>query len=97
MGPPKTYLPKHVFFLITNEKFDGNSHCRSETKIANTSLTGTKLTYDESKKKHKKVLVGCKHRHKRGYASLLIDFVDDFVKNSRVPQHKGQTLTLFNY
>ena len=57
LGPPKAYLPKYVF-LIMNEKFGGNSHRRSETKIA--KLTGTKPTYDEIKKK---VLVGCKHRH----------------------------------
>ena len=54
LGPPKTYQPKHVLKKITNQKFDENSHRQSETKIAKTLLTGTKPTYDEIKKKHKK-------------------------------------------
>jgi hypothetical protein len=63
-GLPKL-IYQNMFFLITNEKFDGNSHRRSETKIAKTSLTGTKPSYDEIKKKThtQKVLVGCKLRH----------------------------------
>jgi hypothetical protein len=39
------------FFLSHEPK---HSHRRSETKIAKTSLTGTKPTYDEIKKKEKK-------------------------------------------
>jgi hypothetical protein len=52
-GTSQNFLPKLFFFSITNQNFDENSHCRSETKIAKTSLTGTKPTYIEIKKKRK--------------------------------------------
>ncbi len=45
--------------VTTNQNIDENFHRRSETKIAKTSLTGTKPTCDEIKKKEKKNLVGC--------------------------------------
>jgi hypothetical protein len=64
VGPPKTFLPKLFFFSVTNQNFDQNLYRQSETKIAKTSLTGTKPTYDEIQKNLNKVLVGCKHRHK---------------------------------
>ena len=55
-GPPKTFLPKLVFFSVTNQNFVENSHHRSETKIAKTSLTSTKYIR-QNKKKRKKVSV----------------------------------------
>ena len=42
---------KTMFFLNHEQKVDKNSHRRSEAKIAKTSLTGTKPTYDQVKKK----------------------------------------------
>ena len=42
---------KTMFFLNHEQKVDKNSHRRSEAKIAKTSLTGTKPTYDQIKKK----------------------------------------------
>jgi len=52
-GPPKTFLPKLVFFSITNQNLYQNWHRQLETKIAKTSLTGTKPTYVEIKKREK--------------------------------------------
>jgi hypothetical protein len=52
-GPPKTFLPKLFFFSVTNQNFVENSHHRSETKIAKTSLTSTKPTYVKIKKEKK--------------------------------------------
>ncbi len=78
-GPPKTCPPIFVlvFFSVTNQNCYQNSHCQSETKIAKTSLTGTKPTYDEiknkNKKKEKQVSVGCKDRHYT-IASVFLHF-----------------------
>ncbi len=60
-GASQNFLPKLVFFLSHEPKLLPKL---AEMKIAKTSLTGTKPTYVEIKKKEKKVSVGCKHRPK---------------------------------
>jgi hypothetical protein len=52
-GASQNFLPKLVFFSVTNQNFYQNSHRQSETKIAKTSLTGTTPTYVEIKKREK--------------------------------------------
>ena len=71
-GASQNFLPKLVFFSIMNKNFYQNSHRQSETKIAKTSLTGTKPTYVEIKKKGKKVSVSCKHRPQSGRSTIYL-------------------------
>ena len=80
-GTSQNFLPKLVFFSITNQNFDGNSHRRSETKIAKTSLTGTKPTYDEIQKKFGMYLVCSVSQICRYVGCLRVDLL--FLRSAR--------------
>ncbi len=60
-GASQNFSTETCFFSITNQNASQNLHRQSETKIAKTSLPGTKPTYVEIKKKGKKVSIGNLH------------------------------------
>jgi hypothetical protein len=83
-GTPAAYQnlsTKKCWFWITNQHYYTNLHWRSEKKIANTSLTGTKPTYDEIQKKFGMYLVCSVSQICRYVGCLRVDLL--FLRSVR--------------